>query len=610
MAGQPPLSPWMGPDYTEPCRRTPVRPDGERDRAWLARARATWRDRASDDPTPGVVWSEQPDAPIRMLDHWDNLDGSVERGYAGRSLFFEEGRFREDWDLLERYAELLGSIRINLVCLNNVNVRDEARWLITDELGHLGPLRRVADIFGAHGIRIAVAVNFAAPRVVGGLGTSDPLDPQVQEFWAERVAELYRRVPDFGGFVVKADAEGEPGPLRYGRTHGDGANMLARLVAPHGGLVFWRAFVYDHEQDWRDRRTDRAKAAYESFVPLDGTFDDNVVLQVKNGPIDFQVREPVSPLLGALRRTNQACELQITQEYLGQQQHVCFLAPLWREVLEHRPDAPADDPGAAGSPTLLGTLRRSSPTGRYGLVAVANTGTDASWTGHPLAQANLYAFGRLAWDATLTPEQIAREWVELTYPAATPRARQAVVDLLVTSRDTYRMYTVPLGIGFMCRPGHHYGVDVDGYEYDRWGTYHFADRDGIGVDRTLATGSGFTGQYRPGVRDRYEDLATCPDEDLLFFHHVPYTHVLRSGSTVVQHVYDSHAEGCRRAEEYLRTWDGLAGEIDVVHAEVHERLVEQVAQARQWRDVVTTYFLRHSGIADQRAGEPGRTTYR
>jgi alpha-glucuronidase len=535
----------------------------------------------SEEPTPGVYWKPVPDSPIRMLDHWDNMDGTIERGYAGRSLFFEDGKFREDWQLLAQYADLLASIRINAVSLNNVNVRDKARWLITNKHGELDKVAKIAEIFAERGIATYLSVNFAAPKVIGGLDTSDPLDARVETFWRERVEEIYSKVEHFGGFVVKADAEGEPGPYQYGRTHADGANLFARLLAPHGGLVFWRAFVYNCEQDWRDRTTDRAKAAWENFKPLDGFFEPNVVLQVKNGPLDFQIKEPVSPLLLGLESTRTACEFQASQEYLGQQQHAVFLAPLWKEVLDSELCASA-------------------------LVCVANTGLDESWTGHKLAQANLYAFGRLAWDSSLTPQQIAREWVQLTFPDASDRAREAIERICAESRGAYRDYTTNLGLCFMCRPGFHYGVDPDGYEYDRWGTYHFADRDGIGVDRTVATGSGYTAQYPPALAALYEDVSTCPDDVVLYFHHLPYAHRLQSGKSIAQHVYDAHFSGAQKAEDFRRTWAEIAGELGSARVfDTLARFDEQLRSATEWRDVINTYFYRHSGIAD----EHGRVIY-
>jgi len=610
MAGQPPTSPWMGPDYYEPRWQTPHVAEGNRDLAWLTKAAA--QGTLATDPTPGVTWQATPDAALRMLDHWDNLDGTVERGYAGRSVFFEDGQFRQDWQLLEEYARLLASVRLNAVAINNVNVREGARWFITNTFGHLDQLKTVTDIFAAHGIKTFISINFAAPKVIGGLKTSDPLDERVIAFWTDRIDELYSVIPGFGGFLVKADAEGEPGPLQYSRSHADGANLFARALAPHGGLVIWRAFVYNHRQDWRDRTTDRAKAAYDNFHHQDGAFLDNVVLQIKNGPIDFQVREPVSPLFGRLTRTNQMMEFQITQEYLGQQQHVVFQAPLWKEVLDFRPGGESGEGAPFGSATVSETLRLGSPNPAHaGIAAVANVGLDANWTGHKLAQANLYAYGRLCWDASLTPEQLAREWVDLSFVAESDRAKELIVDILLASRDTYRRYTVPLGIGFMCRPGHHYGVDVDGYEYDRWGTYHFADRDGIGVDRTVATGSGYSAQYLPEWAARYDALATCPEEDLLFFHHVPYSHVLSTGKTVVQHIYDTHFEGVIQVAEWVAEWEKVAGQVNAIdHKNIRDRLAEQLRAATEWRDTINTYFLRHSGIEDARAGELNRVIAR
>ena len=555
---------------------------------------------AFDDALPGGRFT--PAQPVRMLDHWDNIDvhevmGQVERGYAGGSIFYENGRVRADLDRVAYYARLLGSIGVNRVGLNNVNVhRTEAR-LITDLLPDVV---RLAEPFRRHGIRVCLAVSFAAPITLGGLPTADPLDPAVAAWWADAAARVYEQVPDFGGFVVKADSEGQPGPFGYGRTHADGANVLARALAPFGGTVFWRCFVYNHHQDWRDRSTDRARAAYDHFVPLDGTFDDNVVLQVKFGPMDFQAREPVSPLLSAMPATRLAVELQVTQEYTGQQRHACYLAPQWSQALRFRPWGP-------GGATVADVAGGRGVAGAGGLAAVSNVGDDPFWTGHPLAQANLYAFGRLAWDPTLDPAAILDEWIGLTFARADEQpvqglsVRDAVHRIMDDSWLTYERYTAPLGVGFMVNPGGHYGPSVDGYEYTPWGTYHFADRDGIGVDRTRASGTGYTGQYPAPWRDVYESLEACPDELVLFFHHVPYGHVLHSGSTVLQHIYDTHFAGAAEAEQMRAAWADLQGRVpDAVFARVAERLDEQVRSAGEWRDQITTYFLRKSGVPDGR----------
>jgi alpha-glucuronidase len=373
--------------------------------------------------------------------------------------------------------------------------------------------------------------------------------------------------------------------------------MLAAALAPYGGIVVWRAFVYNCAQDWRDRSTDRARAAYDTFMPLDGAFDDNVIVQIKLGPMDFQVREPASPLLTALRQTSQAIEVQITQEYTGQQKDLCFLHPQWHEVMNL----------PAGPTTTLAGIVSGHPTGRPhgGVAGVANVGDDPSWTGHVLAQANLYAFGRLAWDPAIEPRAVAAEWVAQTFGRAEP-GFSAVLGLLLESWPAYESYTAPLGVGWMVTPHYHYGPDIDGYEYSRWGTYHFADRDGIGVDRTVATGTGYTAQYDGDRAALYEDIASCPDELLLFFHHVPYAHRLKSGKTVIQHIYDSHFDGAAAARRLLETWLSLAGQVDSARfANVRRRLELQVANAAEWRDVVNTYFARKSGIPDER----GRRIY-
>ncbi|MGW1950643.1 alpha-glucuronidase, partial [Streptomyces sp. NPDC001940] len=500
----------------------------------------------------------------RMLNHWDNIDvhpvmGQVERGYAGGSLFWDDGRAREDLDRVRTYARLLAACGINAVCVNNVNVHATEARLLGDRISEVAA---IAGKLREYGIRTHLSVSFAAPVVLGGLDTADPLDKGVRDWWRSAADRVYAHIPDFGGFVVKADSEGQPGPFAYGRSHADGANLIADALAPHGGTVHWRAFVYNHTQDWRDRTTDRARAAYDHFAELDGQFRDNAVLQVKHGPMDFQVREPVSPVIGALARTRVAVEFQATQEYTGQQRHVCALAPMWSEVLGFRPEG---EDGAT-----VGRL-----AGGGGLVAVSNAGTDHYWTGHPLAQFNLYAFGRLAWQPDADPEQLLDEWIELTFTpdrtADPERLRSGLRAVLRDSWATYEKYTAPLGVGFMVQPGHHYGPGVDGYEYSPWGTYHFADRDGIGVDRSRATGTGYAAQYAKPWSQTYETPENCPDELLLFFHHVPYGHVLHSGRTVIQHIYDTHFEGVEEAGAAQEVWASLA---DLVAPARHARVAE------------------------------------
>ncbi|WP_426592562.1 alpha-glucuronidase [Cellulomonas sp. McL0617] len=542
---------------------------------------------------PDGVERQRPAQRIRMLDHWDNVDvhdvmGQVERGYSGGSIFYDAGCLRDDLSRAQEYARLLGSVGINAVGLNNVNVhRTEARLL----MDRLPDVVRLAEVFRPHGIRVYLSVSFAAPMTLGGLPSSDPLDPTVQAWWSARAADVYRAVPDFGGFVVKADSEGQPGPFAYGRDHADGANMLARALAPFGGTVFWRAFVYNHTQDWRDRSTDRARAAHEHFAPLDGRFDANVVVQVKYGPMDFQTREPVSPVIAAMGRTRLALELQVTQEYTGQQQHAVWLGPQWAQILSFRLLGP-------GGPTVAEIAG--------GLVAVSNVGSDEFWTGHPLAQANLYTFARLAWAPDADVAAILDEWIGLTFSGpdgspVDPVVRDSLHAILDDSWRTYEQYTAPLGVGFMVRPGHHYGPDVNGYEYTPWGTYHFADRDGVGVDRTRATGTGYTGQYPGPWSDLYESLDTVPDELLLFFHHVPYGHVLHDGTTVIQHIYDTHFAGAARTEDFAKAWTSVEGRVpEALYARVADRLAEQVRCAHEWRDQVNTYFRRSSGVPDGR----------
>ena len=547
------------------------------------------------------VQLHRPAARLRMLDHWDNIDahpvmGQVERGYSGGSIFWDDGVLRADLRRVRAYGRLLAACGINCVTINNVNVHATEAHLLTDRLGDV---IAIADVLRPYGIRVHLSVNFASPIVLGGLTTADPLDAAVRSWWAETTRRVYESIPDFGGYVVKADSEGQPGPFAYGRTHAEGANLLADALAQFGGIVHWRAFVYDHRQDWRDRSTDRARAAYDHFAPLDGQFRANAIVQVKYGPIDFQTREPVSPVIAAMPSTRLAVEFQVTQEYTGQQRHVCYLGPLWSEVLGFRPWGPQRP-----------TVAQIAVASGGGLVAVSNVGDDPFWTGHPLAQANLYAFGRLAWDPQLDPISVLDEWIELTFQPSASEAegrggaklRDTLHAMMDESWRVYEQYTAPLGVGFMVRPGDHYGPDVDGYEYTQWGTYHFADRDGVGVDRTRATGTGFTGQYPQPWSEVYESLGQCPDELLLFFHHVPYTHVLRSGSTVIQHIYDTHFAGADRAAEMRQAWEQIepGGLVTpALYARVQERLEEQVRSAREWRDQINTYFFRKSGVPDE-----------
>lgn len=527
----------------------------------------------------------KPSQPLRMLDHWDNADGSIERGYSGQSFFFVNGGLAVN-ERTVMYARLMASVGINAVAINNVNVRSRAKLLIADDFAD--KLEELGGLFGRYGIKLFICPDFAAPISVGGLDSADPLDERVISWWNDCCAKLFRRVKGLGGFLVKADSEGQPGPFAYGRDHAQGADMLARAVKPFGGVVIWRCFVYNCAQDWRDLKTDRARSGYDNFMPLDGRFDDNVILQVKNGPMDFQVREPVHPLFGAMKHTKIMAEFQLAQEYTGQQKHVCWLVPMIKEILEHHTchELPDD---------------RVSRT-VCGVAAVANTGDDYCWTGSELAAANLYGYGRLLFDETLTSEELAEEWARLTF-GDEEEVVSAVTEILLGSHGAYEGYTVPLGLGWMCKPNHHYGPDPWGYEFDRWGTYNRADRDAVGVDRTAA-GTGYSEQYAPELAELYGDAEKCPDELLLFFHRVPYSHRLHSGKTVIQHIYDSHFEGYAKAEHFAELWAGLEGRIDErTFKNVSERFEEQLRCAREWRDIVNCFFHRLSGIEDEQGRE-------
>lgn len=530
-----------------------------------------------------------PYAPVRYLNHWDNIDGTIERGYAGPSIFWKDGHIVENLHRVRDYARLMASVGINGCSINNVNA--DVR-VISDEL--LPEVARVAEAFRPWGVRLLISVNFASPREMGGVDTFDPLDPAAVKFWQEKVDEVYRAVPDLAGFVLKADSEGRLGPSEYGRTHADAANVIAKALAPHDGLLFYRGFVYDHRMDWRDPKNDRAKAAYDNFHDLDGKFLDNVAIQIKNGPIDFQVREPASPLFGGLEKTNQVIELQITQEYLGQQRHLCFLVPMWKEVLDF--DLHVGDEATPVKELVAGkTFER--PVG--GFIGVSNVGRDANWLGHQLAMANLYGFGRLAWNPNLEAKEVAEEWTRMTF-GHDARIVGTISDMLLNSWSIYEAYTGPLGAGTLTDIIHvHYGPGVESSERNGWGQWHRADESGIGMDRTVKTGTGFIGQYSPTVARVYESLKTCPDELLLFMHHVPYSHKLQSGKTLIQHIYDSHYDGARDAERLVRDWSSLKGRIDHErYQQVLDQLKYQAGHALVWRDAVCNWFLRKSGIAD------------
>ena len=545
-------------------------------------------------PIDDLAIREEPAYANRIVDQWDTpFHRSVERGYGGESIF--------DWerlpDLRERYvdyARLLASVGINGIVLNNVNTEKPPRPSASDafdafegwqllETRRLEDLTGLAALFRRYGIRTYLSVNFAAPMLVGDLDTADPLDDDVRAWWRQKVDEIYDLLPDFGGFLVKADSEGQPGPYDYGRDHVDGANAIAQALEPHGGRVWWRAFVYGTHED-------RAVQAYDTFQPLDGDFADNVTVQVKNGPIDFQPREPVSPLFGAMPETDLGLELQIAQEYTGQGVHATYHLPMWKEVLDF-------DTHARGDGTPVRDLLQGDGEG---IVGVANVGEDYNWTGHYLAQANLYAFGRAAWDPGRSTADVTDEWVRQTF-GTDQSVVDAVSEILHASWSACIDYeTGGLGLMHMMHNGEEFLENHYEPAPEEWPGYHGATADGIGVDRT-ASGSGYTTQYPDPVAERYESIVDCPDEYLLFFHHLPWEHELTDGRTVVQRLYDNCFAGVEAAERLRARWLSLEGSIDERRFHhVATRFDEQVAHAERWRDVLTSFFYEHSGIADER----------
>jgi alpha-glucuronidase len=536
---------------------------------------------ASQQTLPTEPTTESPSSPIRWVNQWDNLDGTIERGYAGRSIFFDNGHVREDLTRVHDYGRLLASIGINGVTINNVN--SDLRTLQPDMIREFA---RIADQLRPWGVRMSLSVDLSSPQVVGHLPTFDPVDPTVIAWWKAKVDEIYKAIPDFAGFVIKADSEGRVGPSQYHRTPAEAANAVARALKPHGGVVLYRGFVYNNHLDWNDLKADRARAGYDNFHALDGKFESNVVIQVKHGPIDFQVREPVSPLFAALQHTSQAIELQITQEYLGQQRHMVFLVPMWKTALDT--DLRADNRSTPVKEIVEGKAFHQ-PLG--GFVGVANVGLDANWMHHPMAMANLYGFGRLAWNPNLTTDQILDTWTRLTWGNNLQRH----------SWHTYEQYTGNLGIGTLTNIlGYHFGPGIESAERNGWGQWFRGDAQGIGMDRTVATGTGYIGQYPPELAKVYEDVNTCPDDLLLFMHHVPYTHVLHDGKIVAQFVYDAHYEGAATAQTYPARWQTLHGLIDDDrYNETLKLFTYQAGHAIVWREAVTRWFQKESSIPDQ-----------
>ena len=522
---------------------------------------------------------QRPRLTLRVLNHWDNLDGTIERGYAGRSLWDWEALPAKVDPRLRHYARANASVGINGSVLNNVNA--DARSL---SAAYLRKAAAIADAFRPYGVRVYLSARFSAPVELGGLKTADPLDAEVKAWWTSKAAEIYRLIPDFGGFLVKANSEGQPGPRTYNRTHADGANMLAAAVAPHKGVVIWRAFVYDPKPGY-----DRAAAAYDELRPFDGSFAPNVLLQVKNGPVDFQPREPFHPLFGAMPQTPLVLEAQITQEYLGHANHLVFLAPLWREVLDS--DTHARGPGSTVARVVDGTL--SGRKRLTGMAGVANTGSDRNWTGHHFAQSNWYAFGRLAWNPDTDSRQIADEWVRMTF-TRDPAAVEAITRIMLGSHEAAVDYMTPLGLHHIMWAGHHYGPQPwwDGEPRPDWNPvyYHRADERGLGFDRT-ETGSNAVGQYHAPARERFARLDACPEKFLLWFHHVPWDYRVRSGRTL----WDELATRYQRGVDWVRGaregWDALGGAIDAErHSAVAARLAVQERDAAWWRDACLLYF--------------------
>lgn len=503
---------------------------------------------------------ERPAYDVRILNHWDNLDGTIERGYAGHSLWKWEELPGTVSSRYEAYARANASIGINATVLNNVNASPE--MLSTD---YLQKVKVLADIFRPYNIKVYLSVNFASPMVLGKLSTADPLDKNVSAWWKAKVQEIYSLIPDFGGFLVKANSEGQPGPCDYHRTHAEGANMMAEALKPYGGIVMWRAFVYSPSDN------DRAKQAYLEFQPLDGKFLDNVIVQVKNGPIDFQPREPYSPLFGAMKHTPLMVEFQVTQEYLGHSNHLAYLAPMWKEFFDY---------------VASNTIQAVS--------GVANIGDEANWCGNDLAQANWYAFGRLAWNPELTSEAIVQEWLKQTFTTDT-KFTGPMEDMMMRSREAVVDYMMPLGLHHIFAWGHHYGPEpwctIPGARPD-WlpSYYHQADKEGLGFDRSH-TGSNAVAQYPESLAKQFDSIDTCPEEFLLWFHHVPWKHQMKSGATLWDELCRHYEQGLKETRSFCQTWEEMKPYVDAErYNAIAERLQIQANDAVWWKDACLLYF--------------------
>ena len=530
--------------------------------------------------------TEKPQVGLRILNHWDNLDGSIERGYAGKSIFkWEEIKLGKNGkggsiskslhDRLITYARANASLGINGSVLNNVNASPK---MMTAE--YINKVKVIANILRPYGIRVYLSINFASPMALGYTKTADPLDKKVQQWWKKKAKEIYAAIPDFGGFLVKANSEGQPGPGDYHRTHAEGANMLADAVKPYGGIIMWRSFVYGANH----KGEDRVKQAVSEFKGMDGKFRDNVILQSKNGPLDFQPREPYAPIFDNIKKTPQIAELQITQEYLGQSKHLTYLAPMWKE--------------------FFGFV---NPSKLVGISGVANIGDDANWCGHPFSQANWYAFGRLAWNPSLTAEEIAHEWLVQTYENQDEKFTKPVEMMMMTSREACVNYMMPLGLHHIFKFDHHYGPEPDGFiaSYPlEWCPvyYHKADAKGIGFDRS-SKGTDAVGQYPEPYRSQYDNIETCPEEYLLWFHHVPWTYKMKSGSTLWQELCMKYNMGVAMVEVYRDYWHTSAKQYMKGHEQEWQHtdslLNVQLENAKEWRETCLKYFQTFSKMEIQ-----------
>ncbi len=536
--------------------------------------------------------NKSPNIKIRMINHLDNLDGSIDKSYSGNSIFFLNNKINFNLNKIKYYTRLLASININNICINNINVNLNSTFLITKKW--LIQLNEIYNILYEYNIKLYISINYKSPIIIDNLSTYDPLDINVNKWWDNKIKEIYNIMPNFGGFVIKINSEISSGLLSYKRNHIEGSNIIAKPLIKFNGLLFWNCFIDNYKQDWRNRNIDRACYTFNNFNNLDGLFYKNVILQIKNGPIDFQVREPVSPLLGSMKKTSQILELQINQEYTGQQIDLCWLPKQWKEIFNFNTFYKKKKSNISN--LISGELYPKNKY--YGVTVISNFSNCYNWSGNYLTQSNLFCYGKLLWNLNIDLTKLLTEWIKLSL-SNDKKVINTIKKIMLNSWNVYESYTSPLGLGWMFTPNTHYGPNIDGYEYSNNGTYHYSNQNSLGVDRTT-NGTNFVSQYSKINKNIFNNPNTCPEKLLLFFHNLPYSFILKSKKTIIQHIYDSHFKGVKKICVWIYLWKKIEKYIpNKIFLNIKKRLYKQYINSKEWRDQINTYFLRKSGIKDK-----------